>query len=448
MRIARLYLISFIILSVIVCITFYIKWGIHFSSKAFIGLYFLNVILWYISAEITDKYKRKFSTGSIRYLLAPYIKSALIQIIILLIFVTVININSEMYSIAAADITLFYIIEIITVLLIKLNINERLAENSEFNSDVLEVKEYPEAPGTVTVKLISLVNKTGNPEERLLSELFGEIQLSSAGALQNISQGEVRSASTKGVLFLKIIEKEFNTGRNIADELVNAHSLIEPRGYLFIKYNQKSISKAEMWGRLHYCGFEVISEKDIDGVFLVLSQKIREISTQRRSFKSFLIKLPRVGYEGRIFYAYKLRSMYPYSEFIQKKIYEMNSLDNTGKFNHDFRITPLGRILRKYWLDEIPQILNWLKSDVKLVGIRGMSRHYFNLYPEQYKKLFIKVKPGLIPPIFDETNQDFDSIQESEYKYLQSYTVSPFATDLKYFVKTFSNILLKGYRGR
>jgi lipopolysaccharide/colanic/teichoic acid biosynthesis glycosyltransferase len=166
------------------------------------------------------------------------------------------------------------------------------------------------------------------------------------------------------------------------------------------------------------------------------------------STKRIVIKLNRVGFEGKIFRVYKLRTMYPYSEFIQKKVFELNQLDKTGKINHDFRITPHGRFLRKYWLDELPQLINWIKSDIKLVGIRGMSLHYFSLYPDNYQDAYLKVKPGLIPPIFDDSNSDFEAIQKEELKYLKNYCASPVRTDLNCFFTTFINIVFKNYRGR
>ena len=62
--------------------------------------------------------------------------------------------------------------------------------------------------------------------------------------------------------------------------------------------------------------------------------------------------------------------MYPYSEFIQGDLYEKNYLDISGKIKNDYRITSWGKVFRKYFIDEIPQIYNWLKGDLSLVGVR------------------------------------------------------------------------------
>ena len=65
--------------------------------------------------------------------------------------------------------------------------------------------------------------------------------------------------------------------------------------------------------------------------------------------------------------------------------------------NPDLFITRVGRFLRKTWLDELPMLINWMKGDLKLVGVRPLSSHYFSLYSEELRALRIRTKPGLIP---------------------------------------------------
>jgi len=60
--------------------------------------------------------------------------------------------------------------------------------------------------------------------------------------------------------------------------------------------------------------------------------------------------------------------MYPFSEFLQKQIFDANGLVGTGKFKNDFRLTEYGKFLRKHWIDELPQIYDWLHGDIKLVA--------------------------------------------------------------------------------
>jgi lipopolysaccharide/colanic/teichoic acid biosynthesis glycosyltransferase len=148
-----------------------------------------------------------------------------------------------------------------------------------------------------------------------------------------------------------------------------------------------------------------------------------------------------VGKNGNMIKVYKLRTMHPYSEFIQDYVYEQHDLQNGGKFKNDFRITSWGAICRKIWLDELPMLLNYFRGDMKLVGVRPLSRHYFELYNEDVRERRIKYKPGLIPPFYVDMPADLEEIQASELKYLDSYDKHPFSTDFIYFWKSIGNIL-------
>ena len=140
--------------------------------------------------------------------------------------------------------------------------------------------------------------------------------------------------------------------------------------------------------------------------------------------------------------------MYPFSEFIQKDVFEENNLDASGKFLNDFRITSWGRILRKYFIDEIPQLYNWLRSDISLVGVRAISKHYYSLYPKELQELRINFKPGLIPPYYADMPTTFDEIVESEVRYLQKKKEKPIITNMIYFVKALINIIFSGARSK
>ena len=118
--------------------------------------------------------------------------------------------------------------------------------------------------------------------------------------------------------------------------------------------------------------------------------------------------------------------MHPYSEYLQDYIYEQNNLQDNGKFEDDFRVTGWGKWIRKLWIDELPQLLNFIEGDVSLVGVRALSSHYFNLYPKELQDLRTEFKPGLIPPYYADMPASFKEILESEKRYLlQSMTLGP-----------------------
>ncbi len=216
--------------------------------------------------------------------------------------------------------------------------------------------------------------------------------------------------------------------------------------FFFTKGKLIRISKAEMFGRLYYNGFifheETIHDNDIHFTFI----KKRECSNNTDLNYGPIIKLDRIGKNGKIFKVYKLRTMHSYSEFIQEYIYDQNNLSDKGKIKNDFRISKEGKIFRKLWIDEIPMVINVLRGEMKIVGVRPLSPHYFSLYSENLKKMRIKHKPGLIPPFYYDMPKSFNQILESEKKYLISYEKNPLKTDIKYFFGVFKNIIIKGAR--
>ena len=89
--------------------------------------------------------------------------------------------------------------------------------------------------------------------------------------------------------------------------------------------------------------------------------------------------------------------------------------------------------MRKCWIDELPMILNLIKGDMKIVGVRPLSLHYFSLYSPEMQSLRIETKPGLLPPYYVDMPKGIEEIQRSEKKYLQAYFAHPLITDVKYF---------------
>ena len=140
--------------------------------------------------------------------------------------------------------------------------------------------------------------------------------------------------------------------------------------------------------------------------------------------------------------------MHPYSEYIQDYIYESQGMKKSGKFENDFRLTGWGKWFRRLWIDELPQLINWLKGDLTLVGVRVLSEHYFNLYPEDLQKLRTQFKPGIIPPYYADMPDSFEEIVESERNYLEKKRENNMITDFVYFFKVFNNIIFHNARGR
>lgn len=220
------------------------------------------------------------------------------------------------------------------------------------------------------------------------------------------------------------------------------------RIYFFLtKGKNRVLSKAECFGRLYSCGFSVVDEFCCDKNYLYfVAKKVRQPFYDLNPTYGPFIKLNRIGKRGDFIKVYKFRTMHPYAEYLQEYIYEKGNLADGGKFKDDFRITTQGKIMRKLWLDELPMLYNFIKGQLKLVGVRPLSKHYFSLYSKEVQELRKKVKPGLIPPFYYDMPETLEEIQNSEKVYIEKYLKNPLRTDWKYFWKAFYNIVFRGAR--
>ncbi len=207
------------------------------------------------------------------------------------------------------------------------------------------------------------------------------------------------------------------------------------------------LSSTEVLGRLCYCGFEIVDEKVVgDHTYVIARRAFRPQTVERRIYGPF-VRLNRVGKNGKMFKVYKFRTMHPYSEYLQAYIHQRYGLQEGGKFAHDRRVTTLGHFMRKYWIDELPMLLNLVKGDMKIVGVRPISKQYFSLYGPELQEKRTHHKPGLLPPFYADMPKTLDEIQASEMRYLtRCEEKGTLVTDFVYFWKIVYTILFKRAR--
>ena len=250
-----------------------------------------------------------------------------------------------------------------------------------------------------------------------------------------------RSLYADKILFMDACENDNRAVVNINNRLKITDKA------LFLKSVKSKMSKAEFLGRLYYCGFDVDSVECYNGFLFAFATKINDVSDAPDIHYGLLIKLPRIGLNGKWFYVYKIRTMYPYSEYLQDYLSKNVTLKAGGKYADDFRITKTGKWLRRIWIDEVPNIINIFRGDMKLVGVRPLSKTYYNLYDEDLKKERLKYKPGLLPPFYADNPITLDDIQNSERKYLRSVMEKGLKnTDREYLKKIIYNIIFKHRR--
>ncbi|MBL7924988.1 MAG: sugar transferase [Bacteroidia bacterium] len=217
--------------------------------------------------------------------------------------------------------------------------------------------------------------------------------------------------------------------------------------YFFVTNGRNRVmSKAEALGRLASCGFKIIEVKEIGNYTYFVGKKERQPYFDLSPSYGPLFTMNRIGKDGKMIQVYKFRTMYPYAEYLQEYIYEQNKLASGGKFAEDFRITSWGKFMRKCWLDELPMVMNVLKGDIKIVGVRPLSKHYYSLYTKELQEKRIYSKPGLLPPFYVDMPSTLDEIIESELKYLRAYEKRPVLTDIRYFFSICTNIIFRKVR--
>jgi len=205
---------------------------------------------------------------------------------------------------------------------------------------------------------------------------------------------------------------------------------------------ERVISRIEILGRLIFCGFKIVSEEKVDNKYLFVVKKVGKPRTDATPSYSAIFKQKRIGKNGADIFIYKFRTMHPFSEYLHEYFLSTNKLNAIGKVHNDPRITGWGKIMRRFWLDEIPMIINFLQGDLKMVGVRPISRSFNRLYPDDLRKNRTRYKPGLLPSIYADKWSSIEDIFNSERKYLDRYQKHPLSTDLTYFFKIIISILL------
>ncbi len=144
----------------------------------------------------------------------------------------------------------------------------------------------------------------------------------------------------------------------------------------------------------------------------------------------------RVGRDGKTFRMYKLRTMYKDAEAQRESLAADNEADGpVFKKKDDPRITKVGRLLRKSYVDELPQLWNVLKGDMSLVGPRPPLPEEVEQYDKrQYRRLSVNQGMTCFWQIADgHYGMPFDDWVDLDLKYVREQSA---ATDLKILIGT------------
>ena len=137
---------------------------------------------------------------------------------------------------------------------------------------------------------------------------------------------------------------------------------------------------------------------------------------------------------------YKFRSMYMDADDRLKEVWDQNQHDGpVFKIRNDPRITPLGRVLRRLSLDEIPQFMNILLGQMSLVGPRALHAYEVVKFDDAALER-LQVKPGLTCywQVLGRSDLSFDEWMELDRRYIREMSL---LTDLRILARTPAAVL-------
>jgi exopolysaccharide biosynthesis polyprenyl glycosylphosphotransferase len=135
----------------------------------------------------------------------------------------------------------------------------------------------------------------------------------------------------------------------------------------------------------------------------------------------------RYGYNRRLFRMYKFRTMVADAERLQASLEDKNEAQGPiFKIRKDPRITPVGRILRKTSMDELPQLINVLIGDMSIVGPRPMSMRDVQRFTEARLMRRFSVRPGItcLWQVSGRSNTTFDTWLQLDLAYIDNWSLS------------------------
>ncbi len=153
-----------------------------------------------------------------------------------------------------------------------------------------------------------------------------------------------------------------------------------------------------------------------------------------------LFQQRRCGLNGRLFTLYKFRTMVEDAEALRAPLLHLNEMNGpVFKLRRDPRVTAFGRFLRRFSLDELPQLWNVVRGDMSLVGPRPPIPEEVAKY-QRWQRRRLSMKPGLtcLWQISGRNEVDFDRWMELDLEYIDSWSPS---LDFKILLKTIPVVL-------
>jgi len=195
---------------------------------------------------------------------------------------------------------------------------------------------------------------------------------------------------------------------SLPSAIITFHPVPPNYGGLFIKYTLDRV--------LAFIAVVLLSP-----LFIIISILIKTTSDG-----NILYRHERIGLNGKPFSMLKFRTMFKNADKFKKDLNHLNKMDKVVfKIKDDPRITKTGKILRRFSLDELPQLFNVLNGDMSLVGPRPPLSEEVSIYKDWQRKR-LSIKPGLtcLWLIRGRSDLPFDEWTRLDLEYINNWSLS------------------------
>jgi exopolysaccharide biosynthesis polyprenyl glycosylphosphotransferase len=314
--------------------------------------------------------------------------------------------------------------------------------------EVAEIARTLEAYETRGMRLFGFVRIHGGPAEAIPEGLTRSYPIVALSELPDLLRRQV------------IDEVIFAVGKDDLEKLEEAFLLCEEEGVktrVLLSFFPQVISKVylERLGSKPLLTFSATPEDEslllkraFDFSFalialIVLSPLllILGVLVKLTSPGPMLFSQTRCGLGGRKFTLYKFRSMRADADLLREELEALNEVDGpVFKIRNDPRCTPVGRLMRKFSLDELPQLVNIIKGDMSLVGPRPPLPEEVEKY-ERWQRRRLRMHPGLtcLWALEGRSKLSFRRWMELDLEYIDHWSMT---LDWKIILKTVPIVLL------
>jgi exopolysaccharide biosynthesis polyprenyl glycosylphosphotransferase len=306
---------------------------------------------------------------------------------------------------------------------------EDLEEGPRGRKKVIGYLRLPGEPAISSIRGAPVLGASENLEECLRTHPVGEVYIagnaSSHGAAIQLA---IRICERFGVPFaLPACNFRFERARPATPSAVSD-------GYLhYVNHAPRPYQRSMK--RL----FDIVASA---AALLVLSPLLCAVAilVKLTSQGPIFFKQQRVGLHGRPFHMFKFRTMVANAEALKAQLLDKN--EQTGpvfKIKNDSRVTPIGRLLRKHSIDELPQLLNVLRGDMSVVGPRPPVPSEVAQY-EGWERRRLSVRPGLtcIWQVSGRNQISFKEWMFLDMRYIDHWSLRE---DLRLILQTFPVVL-------